>query len=615
MPEALSADDTSTVIDEHRNDQTLTAATARAHEGVSVGVVLCDAAGHALHIDDAAAALIGLDSGSGATERLRAWQRFEPLLLDDQGAPLGVERFPARLVAASGLAVHDVILVLPASATSPAHRLQITAEPLRTGSNGDFAGIVVVLVDVTDDVTDDSSSARPAGAPAGAPAGRAELESHLVRLVGASQREQRGFATLALGIDRFKNVHDSLGHEATEKLEWQVAGLLQRDLRDEDFVARTGEGDFFLLLAGTQTSNDVARAVERIKAAFDRRWETGEREIFLTPSIGIAIFPSDGADGEALLRNAAKAMRRAQTAGGNTWQFFHEGLDPVTSERLGLESALHRALELQHFILDFQPQIDSYSGGVVGVEALLRWKDPVRGIIPPGQFIPLAEETGLMLPIGAWVLDAACRQAILWNPGASDSDGGVRMAVNISPRQFEQQDIVGLVRKTLGETGLAPHLLEIEITESMAIQDPERTIALLNGLKQLGVRVALDDFGTGYSSLSHLARLPIDTVKIDRSFVMNLEEAHEHVVIATSVIALGHRLGLTVIAEGVETHEQAAFLGAESCDVLQGFLFSKPVPPEKCSDLLGGEAAFAAMLEEAAGRLAALMGKGGFGAQ
>ena len=583
----------------------------RAREGVSVGVVLCDAAGHAIHVDDAAAVLIGRDSSAGATERLRAWQRLESLLLDDQGAPLDPECFPVRQAAASGQAVHDVIVLLPGVDGSPARRLQITAEPLRSAPNAPPSGIVVVLIEVDAD----SSSARPAGASADAPAGRAELESHLVRLLSAAKRENRGFATLALGIDRFKTVHDSLGHGATEQLEWQVAGRLQRDLRDDDFVARTGEGDFLLLLAGTSTSSDVARAVTRIRSAFDRRWESDGREIFLTPSIGIAVFPSDGDAGDELVRNASKAMRRAQAAGGNTWQFFHEGIDPATSERLGLESALHRALELDHFILDFQPQIDSYSGGVVGVEALLRWKDPERGIVPPNQFIPLAEETGLMLPIGAWVLEAACRQAILWNPGVTDSDGGVRMAVNISPRQFEQQDIVGLVRKALNETGLAPHLLEIEITESMAIQDPEHTIDLLKGLKELGVRVALDDFGTGYSSLSHLARLPIDTVKINRSFVMNLEEAREHVVVATSVIALGHRLGLTVIAEGVETHEQAAFLGAESCDVLQGFLFSKPVSPEKCADLLGGEAAFAAMLEEAAGRLADLMGKGGFGAR
>ncbi len=597
------------MIDHTGTGQATIDAAPRAREGVSVGVVLCNAAGHAIHVDDEAAVLIGRDPSAGATERLRAWQRLESLLLDETGAPLDPERFPVRLAAASGQPVHDAIVVLPAVDGRPARRLQITAEPLRAAANVPPSGIVVVLIEVAAD----PSSARPA--QAGAPAGRAELESHLLRLLSESQAEQRGFATLALGIDRFKNVHDSLGHGATEQLEWQVAGRLQRDLRDDDFVARTGEGDFLLLLAGTSSSTDVARAVERIRAAFDRRWETDGREIFLTPSIGIAIFPSDGAAGDELVRNAAKAMRHAQSAGGNTWQFFQEEIDPATSERLGLESALHRALELDHFILDFQPQIDSYSGGVVGVEALLRWKDPERGIVPPNQFIPLAEETGLMLPIGAWVLEAACRQAILWNPGVTDSDSGVRMAVNISPRQFEQQDIVGLVRKTLSDTGLAPHLLEIEITESMAIQDPQHTIALLNGLKQLGVRVALDDFGTGYSSLSHLARLPIDTVKIDRSFVMNLEEAREHVVIATSVIALGHRLGLTVIAEGVETHEQAAFLGAESCDVLQGFLFSKPVSPDKCADLLGGEAAFAAMLEEAAGRLADLMGKGGFGAR
>jgi len=589
------------------------AAGVQALDGVRLGVVLCDPVGRPLHVDDAAAELIGLDPDAGTTERLRAWQVFEGALVDENGAPLGNGRSPARLVAAQGLPVHDVLAVFPGTDDTPARRLQITAEPLKgaNGNGGVVSGIVVVLVDVTSRVP-----ARSAVAPTGAPADRADLDAHLRQLLAASQQEQRGFATVALGIDRFKNVHDSLGHEATEQLEWHVAERLQRDLRDDDFVARTGEGDFVLLLAGTSSATDVARAVERIKAAFDRRWEIDRREIFLTPSIGISVFPADGQDGVSLLRNAAKAMRRAQSAGGNTWQFFHEGSDQTTTERLGLESDLHRALELNHFILDFQPQIDSYSGGVVGVEALLRWNDPDRGLIPPGQFIPLAEETGLMLPIGAWVLEAACKQAIVWNPHVrDDGDGGVRMAVNISPRQFEQQDIVGLVRSTLTETGLAPHLLEIEITESMAIQDPERTIALLNGLKQLGVRVALDDFGTGYSSLSHLARLPIDTVKIDRSFVMNLEEAREHVVVATSVIALGHRLGLTVIAEGVETHEQAAFLGAESCDVLQGFLFSKPVPPEKCADLIGGEAAFAAMLEEAAERLADLMGKGGFGAR
>jgi EAL domain-containing protein (putative c-di-GMP-specific phosphodiesterase class I) len=321
------------------------------------------------------------------------------------------------------------------------------------------------------------------------------------------------------------------------------------------------------------------------------------------------VFPDDGGDSQTLLRNASSAMRKAQSAGGNTWQFFTE-MEKKSDERLGMESDLHRALELGHFVLDFQPQIDSFDGRVVGVEALLRWRDPERGLISPGEFIPLAEETGLMLPIGEWVLDAACRQAMDWHSAGQ----GVRMAVNISPRQFEQQDIVGLVRRTLNETDLPADLLEIEITESMAIQSPDRTIALLNGLKQLGVRVALDDFGTGYSSLSHLVRLPIDTVKIDRSFVMNLEEAREHIVVATSVIALGHQLGLTVVAEGVETHEQAAFLGNESCDILQGFLFSKPVTAEKCADLIGGESAFASMLEEAAEKLAALMSSGGFGA-
>lgn len=581
-------------------------------EAVNVGVVLCDPTGNVLHVDDAAAAIMGLDPGSEVSDRIAAWEGFEAGLLDPDGQPLPVPQSPLRLALATGEAVRDRVVVVPNADGTSVRWLQVTAELLRQDAGGGVSGVVLVHVDVT------PLRLAPATPSAAAPetllglADRATLEQRLDALLVRAPGEQLHFAVVALGVDRFKNVHDTLGHTVTEQIERQIAERLLRDLREDDTVARSGEGDLVLLLAGTASSTDVARTVERLKSSFDRRWEVAGREIFLTASVGIAVYPDDGADGKTLLKNAGTAMRQAQTAGGNTWHFYQESMKDARTERLGMESALHRALELQHFILDFQPQIDSFTGDVVGVEALLRWRDPERGIIPPGEFIPLAEETGLMLPIGAWVLEAACEQAMEWNP---DPETGVRMAVNISPRQFEQQDIVGLVRQTLAMSGLPAPLLEIEITESMAIADPERTIALLNGLKQLGVRVALDDFGTGYSSLSHLARLPIDTVKIDRSFVSKLQDAREHIVVATSVIALGHRLGLTVVAEGVETHEQAAFLGNESCDVLQGFLFSRPVSPEKCADLIGGESAFAELLEESAARLADLMGSGGFGKQ
>jgi diguanylate cyclase (GGDEF)-like protein len=572
---------------------------ASEREQVNVGVVLCDAAGNVLHVDDSAAVIMGLDGQTTAAVRLQTWLDFENSLLDADGGPLAAGQSPLRRIAKSGRPLRDQMVVVPDAEGKPSRWLQITAEQLRAGDDGVVTGIVLILIDVTP-IQLTAAAASDFLAIAAEPSDQGALNEHLRALLNENQLNQQKFTVAALGIDRFKNV----------QLEHLVVARLLRDLREGDTVTRTGEGDFVVLLADTGDSAQVARAIDRVKTAFDRRWELAGREVFLTPSIGIAICPENGTDGDGLVRSAAKAMRLAQTAGGNTWRFFQESSDAEGSERLGLESDLHRALEMGHFILDFQPQIDSYSGSVVGVEALLRWRDPERGIIPPNDFIPLAEETGLMLPIGAWVLETACRQAIEWNGGGGND---VRMAVNISPRQFEQQDIIGLVRRSLQETDLPAHLLEIEITESMAIQNPDHTIALLKGLKDLGVRVALDDFGTGYSSLSHLARLPIDTVKIDRSFVMNLEEAREHIVVATSVIALGHRLGLTVVAEGVETHEQAAFLGNESCDLLQGFLFSRPVSAEKCSDLLDGDSTFAGLLEESAVRLAKLMGNGGFG--
>jgi polar amino acid transport system substrate-binding protein len=580
-------------------------------DSVSVGVVLCDLAGHILHVDDPATAFMGLDPGTPGPERVRAWPAFEASLLTDEGAPLPHDRRPLRLAVETAQAVPDQTVAIPDAEGKPSLWLQVTVQPLGE-SDGAASGFVVVLIDITHRKLTAAAVPDLFAQPITPAAERATVDDRLRDLLTSSPGDAAGAAVIVLSIDRFKNARDSLGQALTEQLETMVVERLRRTLRDNDAVVRTGEGDFVLLLAGTGSATDVAKTVERLRGTFDRRWELTGHEIYLTASTGIAIYPDDGDGAETLLQNAREAMRGAQAAGGNTWQFFHESMDTASAERLGMETALHRALELGHFILDYQPQIDSYTGNVVAVEALVRWKDPEQGIIPPGQFIPLAEETGLMLPIGEWVLETACQQATEWN---LDPDSGVRMSVNISPRQFAQQDIIGMIRRVLAETGLPAPMLEVEITESMAIQDPERSIALLHGLKQLGVRIALDDFGTGYSSLSHLARLPVDTVKIDRSFVMNLEEAHEHVVVATSIIALGHRLGLTVVAEGVETREQAGFLGAESCDLLQGFLFSRPVSAEKCSDLIGGESAFATLLEEAGERLAQLMSRGGFGSR
>ena len=577
-------------------------------DAVSVGVVLTDLSGHVLHIDDPAATFMGLDPDSQTADRVAAWPAFEASLLTDEGAPLPADRLPLRLAVETQQAVPDQTVAVPDAEGKPSLWLQLTVQPLSAGSAGATSGLVMVLIDITHVKLAAAAVPDLLEHHVGQAAERATVDERLRELLAGATGA--GAAVIVLSIDRFKNARDSLGQALTEQLEAMVVERLRRTLRDDDTVVRTGEGDFVLLLAGTGSATDVAKTVERLRGTFDRRWELTGNEIYLTASTGITIFPDDGGDAETLIQNAREAMRGAQTAGGNTWQFFHESMDSESAERLGMETALHRALELGHFILDYQPQIDSYTGNVVAVEALVRWNDPEQGIIPPNKFIPLAEETGLMLPIGEWVLETACQQATEWN---LDPDSGVRMSVNISPRQFAQQDIIGMVRRVLAETGLPAPMLEVEITESMAIQDPERSIALLHGIKQLGVRVALDDFGTGYSSLSHLARLPIDTVKIDRSFVMNLEEAHEHVVVATSIIALGHRLGLTVVAEGVETREQAGFLGAESCDLLQGFLFSRPVSAEKCSDLIGGESAFATLLEEAGERLAQLMSRGGFG--
>jgi EAL domain-containing protein (putative c-di-GMP-specific phosphodiesterase class I) len=323
--------------------------------------------------------------------------------------------------------------------------------------------------------------------------------------------------------------------------------------------------------------------VSGILSAVGDPLEVDGRELFLTLSLGIALYPTDGVAADGLLRNADAAMRQASDAGGGRRQFFHPGLNQEQADRLTLETELHRALEGDQFFLEYQPLVAAATEEIVGVEALVRWRHPERGVLPPLDFIPVAEDAGMLARIGEWVLREACDRGRAWQRLLGKP---LRVSVNIGARELHDQTLVGMIRRTLRDTGFDARTLELEITETAAMRDARHTAQILGALRTMGVRVALDDFGTGYSSLSHLVRLPISTVKIDRSFVRDLLTVPEHAAVAASVIALGHRLGLTVVAEGVETVAERGALRDEGCDVIQGFLYSRPVSAEDCAALL-----------------------------
>ncbi len=395
-----------------------------------------------------------------------------------------------------------------------------------------------------------------------------------------ARRRRLSFAVAVLEIGRFDTLAETLGTAALDEV---VAGVAQRitaTVREEDTVARIGSHQFAMLLPGVRGPAEMAAVVENLHNSLSEPLVCGEHSLFVASSIGVAVYPADGAD---LLQYAQVAARRAVATGGHAWQFFHSSMNVERDERLALEADLHRALERDQFVLHYQPQVESRTGDLVGVEALLRWRHPKRGLVAPLDFIPLAEETGLMVPIGAWVLREACAQAAAWN---RQYRRDTFVGVNLSLRQMRSPDVVDVVAKALRDSGLRPSLLELEITETLAMSDPEITARVLAAFGELGARVALDDFGTGYSSLSHVLQLPVDTVKIDRSFVSDVTSVPRHAAVTNAVITLGHSLGLTVVAEGVETVEERVYLRKQGCDLIQGFYFSKPVPAKECERLL-----------------------------
>jgi len=448
----------------------------------------------------------------------------------------------------------------------------------------DGGGVVIVVRDVTERTYAEEQIKHLAyhDALTGLP-NRLLFKDRLTVALSHAQREHTRLAVLFLDLDRFKVINDSLGHNIGDQLLQAVAARVQSCVRESDTVARLGGDEFTIMIPSLVRSEDAAPVAQKILEAVRYPFHLDGREFYITTSIGISLYPEDGMDAETLIKNADTAMYQAKEQGRDNYQLFNAYINAKALQRIALEHGLRRALLNDEMKVHYQPIFDFRAGKIVGMEALLRWTHPDMGPIPPSVFIPLAESTGLMSPIGQWVLRTACRQAKEWH------DQGFRnlsLAVNLSVTQLQQPDLVARVREVLEETGLPPRLLELEITESSAMQSPEASVRTLYDLKKLGIRISLDDFGTGHSSLSYLKRFPIDTLKIDQSFVRDINSDPDTAAIVTAIIAMAHSLRLKVIAEGVEFSEQASFLKHYSCDQMQGYLIKAPVGAEEFFELI-----------------------------
>jgi diguanylate cyclase (GGDEF)-like protein len=409
------------------------------------------------------------------------------------------------------------------------------------------------------------------------------LSDRVSQAIALAARHKNRVAVLFLDLDGFKHINDSLGHPIGDKLLQSVAKRLVDGVRDSDTVSRQGGDEFVVLLSDLAQPEDAIISVNRMLMMLAAPHFIGQHDLCVTASIGVSIYPDDGLNAETLIKNADTAMYQAKENGRQSYQFFKPAMNVRAVERQSIEESLRRALERQEFALHYQPKIDLRTGAITGAEALIRWTHPTRGMVPPVQFIPVAEECGLILPISNWVLREACKQARAW------VDAGLpmtNMAVNISAMEFRDDNFVDRVFAILEETGLDPGSLELELTESVLMKRVESAASVLQALRARGVQLAVDDFGTGYSSLSYLRKFPVDALKIDQSFVRQITTSPDETSIVTAVISMGRSLKLRVVAEGVETLEELEFLRAHQCDEAQGYFFSRPVPPRQFAVLL-----------------------------
>jgi diguanylate cyclase (GGDEF)-like protein/PAS domain S-box-containing protein len=476
----------------------------------------------------------------------------------------------------------DVVMSRVSPDGTPRH-IRVSGEPIQDGG-GRFAGYRGVGRDITQQkraeeriqylATHDGLTGLP----------NRVLFSQLLNLtIHSAQRYQRKFAVLFIDLDRFKIINDTLGHEAGDILLKEIAARFGQCLRASDVVARLGGDEFVVLIQEIHEPDQVVTVARKILSAAIKPITIVGQECRVTASIGICLYPADAQDEPSLMQNADVAMYLAKEEGKNNFQFYTKGIKRQSIERLSMETELRQGVERNEFLLHYQAKLDLNSEAITGVEALVRWQHPERGLIAPMQFIPLAEETGLIVAIGRWVLRAACAQNVAWQRAGLPL---LCMAVNLSPRQFADENLLRDIDGALQESGMNPELLELEITESMVMGNIDRAARQLGAIKKMGVRLAIDDFGTGYSSLAQIKRFPIDTIKVDRSFIRELQTNQEDRAITEAIIAMGKTLSLTVVAEGVETQEQKTFLRQHACDEMQGYHFSKPIAADQFAELL-----------------------------
>jgi diguanylate cyclase (GGDEF)-like protein/PAS domain S-box-containing protein len=526
--------------------------------------------------------LLGLRPGANASLTAPAEERPGRVAFTRDGRPIPPDELPMQQAAATGQEVRAFEMDVERDGRRVATILG-GAAPLYDES-GRPRGAIGTALDISDRkrAEEQIRSLAYRDPLTGLP-NRLLFADRLALAVAQAHRHGQRLAILFLDLDRFKVINDSLGHGAGDRLIEDVAARLRACLREGDTVARLGGDEFTLLLPDVASPVDAARVADKVLHALRQPFPRDGRELFVTASIGISLFPEDGRDAETLVKHADTAMYRAKERGRDRYQIYSPEMSAQALERLALESGLRRALAQGELALHYQPVLDVASRRVLGLEALLRWRHPGLGLLEPSEFVPLAEVTGLIVPMGPWVLRTACAEA-----RALEARGLPRLevAVNLTARQLQQADLAQRVREALAETGLEPERLELEITESGALESPEAAVTTLRELKALGVRLAIDDFGTGYSSLSYLKRLPLDTVKIDQSFIRDITRDPDDAAIVSAVIAMAHRLKRRVVAEGVEDEAQLAFLRAEGCDCAQGWLFSRALPAEALPEAL-----------------------------